>query len=413
MTPARLARVPVVAVLVAMAVLVAISPAAAQTAMPDPRQMAGIPRPVDDLPDRSISVRLIRGQLSNNITGHPVELHLGSLRGVVTVNTDDTGRAQFDNVEPGGEVRAVAVVEGERLESQVFAPPARGGIRLLLVATDRTAAPSGRPAPVRAGDVVFADSSRILIETGDDGLRIFYLFDLQNASATAVDGKGPILIDVPPDAQGLTLLAESSPQASAGGSRITVTGPFQPGSTAVHAAFQLRVTGGSVNISQALPARTSAFAVIVQKTAGLELMSSQLTDRREMTTPDGAPFIIARGPSLAAGEPIAFGLTGLPHHSRWPVRIALGLAGMVVVLGVWFGGFREQSGDRARRESLLARREQLLDRLAALERDRRNSLVDADRFGARRGELVRSLERVYGELDSRAGPVVRDEGPPR
>ena len=37
-------------------------------AMPDPKEMAGIPRPVDDLPNGAISVRLIRGQLSNNIT---------------------------------------------------------------------------------------------------------------------------------------------------------------------------------------------------------------------------------------------------------------------------------------------------------------------------------------------------------
>ena len=43
-------------------------------AMPDPKQMSGIPRPVDDLPNGAISVRLIRGSLSNNIIGHPVDL---------------------------------------------------------------------------------------------------------------------------------------------------------------------------------------------------------------------------------------------------------------------------------------------------------------------------------------------------
>ena len=46
--------------------------------MPDPKQMSGIPRPVDDLPNGAISVRLIRGSLSNNLTGHPVDLHVGS-----------------------------------------------------------------------------------------------------------------------------------------------------------------------------------------------------------------------------------------------------------------------------------------------------------------------------------------------
>src|SRR5579862_359583 len=46
---------------------------AAQFQMPDPKQMSGIPRPVTDLPDHAISVRLIRGALSNNITNRSEE----------------------------------------------------------------------------------------------------------------------------------------------------------------------------------------------------------------------------------------------------------------------------------------------------------------------------------------------------
>src|SRR6478672_29533 len=72
----------------------------AQFQMPDPKMMSGIPRPVDDLPAGSISVRLIRGQLSNNIAGHQVELHYANGR-VLKVNTDDAGRAQFDKVPAG------------------------------------------------------------------------------------------------------------------------------------------------------------------------------------------------------------------------------------------------------------------------------------------------------------------------
>ena len=67
--------------------------------MPDPKQMSGIPRPVDDLPNGAISVRLIRGELSNNIADHPVELHVGSE--VRTVKTDEAGRAQFNDVPAG------------------------------------------------------------------------------------------------------------------------------------------------------------------------------------------------------------------------------------------------------------------------------------------------------------------------
>jgi len=46
-------------------------------AMPDPKTMSGIPRPVDDLPNGAISVGLIRGSLSKNQAGRTVDLHVG------------------------------------------------------------------------------------------------------------------------------------------------------------------------------------------------------------------------------------------------------------------------------------------------------------------------------------------------
>src|SRR6185295_11384602 len=82
----------------------------AQFEMPDPKQMSGIPRPVTDLPDGSISVRLIRGALSNNIVNHPVQLRVGDK--TLTAKTDDAGRAQFDKVAPGAAVKASADVDG-------------------------------------------------------------------------------------------------------------------------------------------------------------------------------------------------------------------------------------------------------------------------------------------------------------
>src|SRR6266545_8175472 len=88
----------------------------AQFQMPDPKQMSGIPRPVTDLPDKSISVRVIRGELSNNIPNQPVELRVGGK--VLTARTDDSGRAQFDKVTPGATVKASTDVGAEHVESQ-------------------------------------------------------------------------------------------------------------------------------------------------------------------------------------------------------------------------------------------------------------------------------------------------------
>src|SRR5439155_18588845 len=144
----------------------------AQFQMPDPKQMAGIPRPVNDLPDASISVRLIRGQLSNNIASHVVELHFANGR-AIKVNTDDAGRAQFDKVPPGV-VKASADVDGEHLESQEFEAPKQGGIRLMLVATDKNAPKAAPQAPAVKGSVTLSDNSRIVFEPGDEGVAIYY-----------------------------------------------------------------------------------------------------------------------------------------------------------------------------------------------------------------------------------------------
>src|SRR5437899_8783125 len=134
----------------------------ARAQMLDPKQMSGIPRPVNDLPNHSISVRLIRGELSNNIPNFPIELHVGTK--VRTARTDANGRAQFDNVPPGETVKAVAVVDGERLESQDFASPAQGGVRLMLVATNTDAAAKESGATPVAGHVVLGGNSRVIIE---------------------------------------------------------------------------------------------------------------------------------------------------------------------------------------------------------------------------------------------------------
>src|SRR5437016_4199211 len=156
-----------------------------QFQMPDPKQMSGIPRPVTDLPDRAISVRLIRGALSNNITDFPVELHIGSK--VQTVKTDDGGRAQFNDVPPGATVRALAVVDGERLESQEFQAPERGGVRLMLVATDK-AGKTGEDASSAgvSGQVAISGQSRIILEPADEALTVYYLLEIVNNARAPV-----------------------------------------------------------------------------------------------------------------------------------------------------------------------------------------------------------------------------------
>ena len=367
--------------------------------MPDAKQMSGIPRPVTDLPNGSVSVRLIRGDLSNNITNHPVELQVGST--VKTVKTDDSGRAQFDALSPGAAVKAVAVVDGERLESQEFPVPAQGGVRLMLVATDTAKPAATTPtAPPIAGQVVIGTQSRVVIEPGDESVQVFYLLDIQNTARAPVNPPTPFVLDLPVGASGGTLMEGSSPLASAKGRRVTVEGPFPPGSTFVQIAYAMSQGGGAIDISQTFPATVEQLAVVVKKVGDTTLSSPQIANQRDLPA-EGEMYIAATGGAVPAGRPIDLSVSGFPHHSTAPRTIALLLALGIVVIGVFASRRSNDDEDvrAAERKRLIARREKLFADLVRLENDRRSGRADERRYAARREQIVTALEQVYGALD--------------
>lgn len=377
----------------------------AQFEMPDVKQMSGIPRPVTDLPDGAISVRLIRGDLSNNIVNHPVELHVGSK--VLTQKTDESGRAQFPGLTAGAAVKATAVVDGEHLESQEFPAPEKGGIRLMLVATDTSKGPATTPdaAPI-AGEVVIGNQSRIVVEPGEDAVQVFYLLDISNTARAPVNPSKSFAFDMPKNAVGTTIMAGSSPLASVTGTRVTVLSPIPPGHTFVQVACALPATNGAVTIAQTFPAAIEQLAVVVKKVGDTTVSSAQITDQREMPA-EGEIFIAATGGTVAAGQPIALAIAGFPHHSSTPRTVALALAVVIVCIGVWGAGYTEDdpAGRAALHKRLVARRDKLFNDLVRLENDHRSGRADARRYDTRREEIVAALEHVYSALDDDgAGP---------
>ena len=365
--------------------------------MPDPKQMAGIPRPVTDLPDGSISVRLIRGQLSNNIASHLVELHFANGR-VLKVNTDDAGRAQFDKVPAGESVKATSDVDGEHLESQDFQAPAQGGIRLMLVATDKNAPKPAPEAPAVSGTVTLSDNSRIVFEPGDEFVSVYYLLELVNINTNPVNPNPPFAFDMPRGAQGTTLLDGSSPIVRTTGAHVSLAGPIPPGKTTIQLVAEMPVDTGTLDLRQTFPAQLDHLTILVRKLGDTKL-SSPLIERQQEFPNNGEVVIGAMGNAVPAGKTIELSLTDLPHHSPVPRTTALAVAGAIVLGGVWFGTRRQDaSADDADRKRLLARREKLFGELLKVERDRRNGRSD-DRALARREELMAQLEHVYGALD--------------
>jgi len=378
----------------------------AQFQMPDAREMSGIPRPVEDLPNGAISVRLIRGSLSNNIVNHPVKLLAGGKE--LTAQTDDAGRAQFNEVPPGSTVKAVADVDGEHLESREFPAPTRGGIRLMLVATDKSK-PAAAAAPAVSGAVTIGSQSRVVVQPNDENVEFYYLLDVSNNSTNPVNPPVPFVIDLPKGASGTTIMEGSSPQAKVKGTSIVVDGPFAPGHTFVQAAYMLSGEGGRIDIAQKFPATIEQLAVVVKKVGETTLSSPQIKDVREMPA-DNDVFLAGQGGELNAGQPLLLTISGFPHHSSAPRTIALFLAVAIAAIGFWAASRPVDGGAAAaQRKRLIARREKLFADLVRLEHDRRNGRVDERRYAARREELVAALEQVYSALDSHdAGPGPAD-----
>src|SRR6187431_2958430 len=76
----------------------------AQVEMPDPSAIAGTPLPAPELPDRTVTVRVVRERMGNNIAGQDVTLTVGTAKR--TLKTDAQGRAQFDGLAVGAQVQA-------------------------------------------------------------------------------------------------------------------------------------------------------------------------------------------------------------------------------------------------------------------------------------------------------------------
>jgi hypothetical protein len=387
--------------------------------MPDLSQMSGQPLPSGDVPVGTVSVRVIRQTMSNNVTG--VEVRLEAPPQALTATTDANGRAVFPNVAQGLNWKAIAIVDGERLESQPFTIPSAGGLRMLLVAGLKTAAPGGVAAPgtpgtpgaapsagggaapgasaqAVPGDVTIGGQSRFVVELAEQMLEIYGLFELTNLSASSVMPAKPIVFDMPVEARTVTVLEGSTPMAQASGNRVTVNGPFAPGVTSVQIAYRYPYSGGRVRVTQALPLPLGQTTVILRKLDGLQFNLANGQGQRDVPL-EGRMYVVLNGGALPVGTPIDLTLSGLPHHSPWPTYGAIALGALILIGGgvLVFRG-TPSAGREEDARALRVRRTTLFEQLVSLERRRSGKLRDDPGLLARRNELMSQIEALDDAL---------------
>jgi hypothetical protein len=394
-----------------VAVLIAALAASASSAqqMPDPAQMAGQPLPAPELASGMVSVRVVRERMGNNVTNHPVTLAGPGQR--LDANTDAQGRATFGDVPPGTRVVVQTVVDGETLQSQPFTIPASGGIRIALIAglaaaaaRERVERDAAAQQPARQGVVVFGGESRVILEFQDDNLQVFYLLDIVNNARTPIDIGEPMFIVLPEAATGAGALQGSSTLATVQADRIRVNGPFPPGITQVQVGYRLPYRGDTTVLTQQWPAAFEQVFVAAEKVGDLKIASPQFQQQQEANA-GGAPFLMATGGRINAGDALTLTLTGLPHRNTIVRDVGVAVGVLILIAGFWVA----LTGPRARNtrlEELKRRKDKLFADLVALEDDHRHQRIDDRRFAARRQTLVAQLERVMGELDRSGGEGV-------
>jgi hypothetical protein len=324
----------------AVALLLAPAPAAAQ--MPDLSQMNGRSLPAPDAPAGSASVRVMRQTLGNNVVGQEVTLTDAAGATIGTRTTDDQGRATFEGLRPGMAYTATAVVSGERLVSQPFTQPASGGLRVVLIAglgAPGAAAPPAIPAkPAPAGSITLGTQSRMIVEQADEFVEVFVLADLVNTTDGPASLPQPIVFTPPAGAMGTAVL-EGVTSAVLEGGKIVVKGPLPSGPTSVQYGYRLPSDTGRVAIAQVYPVGGPMSSVIVRRHGPTTVTVAGERQRRD-TQLEGRDYVVVSTGAIQPATALDVTVSGMPSRPRWPVRLALGLAGLVVLAGLVFGRAR-------------------------------------------------------------------------
>ncbi len=203
----------------------------------------------------TVTVRVVRGTMTNVIAGQPVELTGGP--SPLSAKTNDAGRAEFSGLQPGTK-RQGSRDRGWRapriagvLDSRDRRHPCRsrrdGSRDAAARGADRQAAES----TAQSGTVVLGEQSRFIFEMGEEALNCVRASRHRECGEVPVKTAQPVDFRVCPRrcaASGFSRRPRRKPPSP--DKRVIVKGPFAPGTTSVQFGYSLPISGGSLTWSR-------------------------------------------------------------------------------------------------------------------------------------------------------------------
>lgn len=343
-----------------------------------------------DLPPGTIAVEVV------DAAGRPVPkqaVRLGLMeksgsRESKACVTDDEGRCSFEGLatESMYSYRVNVPYEGARYSSTPFRLDPANGQRVRVARLPTTT----------DGRRVFQVLGRTMIEFQEDRAHITQEARLANlGDDTYVFPEGGMRLRLPSGFKAFDSMAVMTDQRLiATDDGLEINGSLPPGRADLTWAYDVPIGGTSISIEQAVPFATMEYQVISDYVDGMSLEVEGFEVARVHEGGDRR-FLVAslmRRPGDPPIDPLRIHIRGIPGGGPLPyvaVAFALILIGFGVVLLL-----RPSDQTVALTKARGDRREELLDAIASLERQRKAEAIGPSYYAHRRRELTDELATV-------------------
>ena len=278
--------------------------------------------------------------------------------------TDEQGTCSFTDLSTDSKhsYRVNVPYDGARYSSMPFRLDAAKGQRVRVVRLPTT----------RDNRRVFQVLGRTMIEFREDRARVSQDARLTNlGDTTYVFPEGGMRIPLPDGFKAFDALAVmTDQQVTATDEGLEINGSISPGRADLRWAYDVPVRGTSMSLKQSVPFSTMEYQVVSDYVDGMTLEVEGFQVARVHEGGDRR-FLVAgvmRSPGDAPIDPLRIHIRGIPGGGPLPYLATL-VAAIFGILGIWLVS-RPSDQTEALAEVRQVRRSELLEEIAALERQR-------------------------------------------